>query len=168
MSESKDQLRTSLYLTRKAEALLGALRFFHESGGGSDTALQRRLEFLAQSDFWEWEIDNLIYSFTNFQERSKTWQSAAHATAKLGSLGIVIHAKVAQKVKWKGRWQVDARTRRVAPIEMLREVVELWNLLVDAAEAQFVSPMRGQAERWSIRALTSLRHMRKAMPSIEQ
>ena len=56
-----NQPRSSLYLVLRAEALLGSLKFFI-----SETdSVRRRVQFLAQSDFWEWEIDNLIYSFTN-------------------------------------------------------------------------------------------------------
>jgi hypothetical protein len=164
MNEQKEQLRTSFYLTRKAEALLGVLQFFTEARSPAN----RRLQFLAQSDFWEWEIDNLIYSFTNFQERSRTWQSPEQAVKKLGTLGIVVNAKVVRGVRWRtGQWQHKDATRRVTPVDMLREVVELWNQLVDAAEEQFVAPMRDSAEKWNIETVEDLRHLKKTMPELE-
>src|SRR5947208_16383068 len=83
--------RTSLYLVRRADALLGALRFFTATKGD---AARRRLQFLAQSDYWEWELDNLIYSFTNLAERRETWRSPRATTEQLGRLGIAADAKV--------------------------------------------------------------------------
>jgi hypothetical protein len=164
MNDVKEHLRTSFYLTRKAEALLGVLRFFHEPR----SPLHRRLQFLAQSDFWEWEIDNLIYSFTNFQERSKTWRSSDRAIRKLGALGVVVDAKVARKVRWRlEHWQHKDATRRVAPVEMLKEVIDVWNSLVDEVEALLVAPMRENAEKWNIQTVTSLRHLKKGMPELD-
>ncbi len=164
MYEVKQQLRTSLYLTRKAEALLGVLRFFHDR----NAPLHRRLQFLAQSDFWEWEMDNLIYSFVNFQERSKTWRSNDHAIRKLGLLGVVVDARTARKVRWRlGHWQHKDATRRAAPVEMLAEAIALRNDGVDTAEAHFVTPMKDKAEKWNIQTFKSLRHMKKTMPPLE-
>jgi hypothetical protein len=163
-NEVKKETRTSFYLTRKAEALLGVLRFFLDKS----LPANRQLQFLAQSDFWEWEIDNLIYSFTNLRERSRTWQSADHAVRKLAALGVVVDAKVARKVRWRmyhGRWQHKDATRRVAPVEMLREVIDLWNELVTAAESRFVAPMRDRAEQWNLQSVRSLGHLRKSMPA---
>ena len=165
MQELKQELRTSYYLTRKAEALLGVLRFFNERRA----PLHRRLQFLAQADFWEWEMDNLIYSFVNFQERSKTWRSSDDAIRKLGALGIAVDARTAKRVRWRlGHWQHKDATRRVAPVAMLREAVDLWNEVVDLAEADFIAPMREKAERWNIQTLKSLRHMKKTMPPLEE
>ena len=93
--------RTSFYLVRRADALSGALRFFAEIEGTNGD--RRRLQFLAQSDFWEWELDNLIYSFTNLAERSETWCSPHAAVAKLGRLGIVVDTKLVHTARWRGR-----------------------------------------------------------------
>jgi hypothetical protein len=141
MKVVKQETRASFNLTRKAEALLGVLRFFLDTSSPAN----RRLQFLAQSDFWEWEIDNLIYSFTNLRERSKTWQSSDHAIRKLGTLGVAIDTKVARKVRWRPyqrHWQHKDALRRIAPVELLREVIDLWNQIVDMAE----NPLRRRAE----------------------
>ena len=164
MYEVKQELRTSFYLTRKAEALLGVLRFFHDRHG----PLHRRLQFLAQSDFWEWEMDNLIYSFVNFQERSKTWRSSNHAVRKLAVAGIAVDARIARKVRWRlGHWQHKDATRRVAPVELLRETIDLWNEVVDQAEQHFVAPMRDKVEKWNLQTARDLRHLKKTMPQLE-
>src|SRR3982750_1452616 len=100
--------RTSLYLVRRADALLGALRFFAATNGD---ASRRRLQFLAQSDFWEWEIDNLIYSFTNLAERRETWRSPKSTVEKLGKLGIAIDTKRLCHATWRSNWigRIDGR-----------------------------------------------------------
>ena len=162
-AEQHDVARTSLYLVRRAEALLATLRFFAATKGD---ALTRRLQFLAQVDFWEWEIDNLIYSFTNLEERSRTWASPRHAEAKLHQIGVVVDAKVILRVHWRRGWRVDEQTRRVAPVDLLAETVEAWNALVDLAEGHFVRPMQKQAERFNIQTRRDLQGLKKKMPEL--
>jgi hypothetical protein len=157
------QHRTSLYLVRRAEALLGALRFF----AGASIGNQRRLQFLAQIDFWEWEIDNLIYSFTNLAERQRTWNSAEAARQKLGRLGVAVSAKLIRSVRWRGKWRIRFAQNRVAPVDLLREVIEIWNRLVETVEQQFILPMRDKARKWNIQTPRDLHHLRKEMPPLE-
>ncbi len=164
-SDQIDEVRTSLYLVRRAEALLGTLRFFAAPSGDHVT---RRLQFLAQVDFWEWEIDNLIYSFTNLEERARTWESARHAEAKLHKFGVVVDAKVISRVQWRGRrgWRLNQRPSRVAPADLLAETIDMWNALVDLAEAQFVRPMLKKAERFNIQMRHDLQSLKKKMPAL--
>lgn len=109
-----EPIRTSLYLVRRAEAVIGALRFFLDPTGD---ARQRRMSFLAQSDFWEWEVDNLIYSFVNFDERSRTWRSPRAVFERLGQLGIVVPSMMSSRPIWRqSRWRTTGDKRRVAPI----------------------------------------------------
>jgi hypothetical protein len=169
--------RTSLYLVLRADAVLGALRFFI---AGSRDRTRRQLQFLAQSDFWEWEIDNLIYSFTNLAERSETWRSPRATVEKLGALGIVVNAKLLRHatwrsnfhgrrdVPWSGRWKVEQTGQRVAPVALLREVVDQWNQVIDAVEAQFIVPMQKDAKRWNIQTRRNLSSLRKTMPTMEE
>lgn len=174
-SEGEEKPRPSLYLLRKADALLGALRFF-DVGSGDTT--RRRLQFLAQSDFWEWEIDNLIYLFTNLAERSETWRSPKSTAEKLGRMGISVKSKALAHVGWRNTkyglrralWNHSASTRThgpTAPIDALAEVIDTWNRLLDAVESQFLSPMRRDVERWNVQTRTDLAGMKKSMPKIE-
>ena len=171
MSAQTSEQRTSVYLVRRADALLGALRFFE---GSPTDATRRRLQFLAQSDYWAWELDNLVYSFTNLAERQATWASPAATVAKLGQLGLVVDAKRVRRVAWRpggggrrpGHWAVQTAGGRVAPVELLREVIDTWNRVVDLAEQQFVKPMRGPAERWNIQARRDLAGLRRTMPAL--
>ena len=164
-SEPIDQVPTSLYLVRRAEALLGTLHFFAAPRGDHVT---RRLQFLAQIDFWEWEIDNLIYSFTNLDDRARTWESARHAEAKLHKFGVVVDAKIIRRVQWRGRrgWRLDQRPSRVAPADLLAETIDAWNALVDLSEAQFVRPMLEKADRFNIRTRRDLQALKKTLPGL--
>ncbi|MBC8107173.1 MAG: hypothetical protein H7Z14_11330 [Anaerolineae bacterium] len=182
MSESKSELeratrRTSLYLVLRADALLGALRFFSTSSGD---VVRRQLQFLAQSDFWEWEIDNLIYSFTNLAERRETWRSPRATAEKLGKLGIAVNAKLLRNARWRsngfrrfpvsgiGKWKVEQSGQRVAPVALLKQVIDQWNQVIDLVEAQFIAPMRKNAERWNIQTRKDLASLRKTMPTLEE
>ena len=163
--DDHDDVRTSLYLVRRADALLGALRYFLKDGGNP---LGRRLVFLAQVDFWEWEMENLIYSFTNFAERSKSWQSPEHVKDKLWEIGVVVDVGLSKKVRWRrGMWHVHEEGRRVAPVELLAETVGAWNKLIDLAEVHFVRKHKDKIERYGIRARTDLQHLKKNVPVME-
>lgn len=164
MTETKNTSRTSLYLVRRADALLGVLRFFLEPGGNGRS---RRLTFLAQSDFWEWEVENLIYSFTNFAERSRAWRSPKAAAEQLNQLGIVVPAMLSGRPRWRGsRWQANRQHNRVAPLDLLREAIDTWNRLIDLSDQEFVQPAREKAEKFNIQARKDLRALKKAMPAL--
>lgn len=64
--------KDSLYLLNKCENLKTALDFF--SGGNHQIPGKiRRTIFLLQIDFWDWELEELIFSCKNFSERSAAW-----------------------------------------------------------------------------------------------
>jgi hypothetical protein len=177
VNDERSAQRTSLYLVRRADALLGTLRFFSASSG--DT-IRRRLQFLAQSDYWEWEIDNLIYSFTNLAERRETWRSPNATRLKLDQLGIVVNAKLLRNARWQsdghrryparrgGKWNIKHRSDRVAPVALLKQVIDAWNLVIGLVETQFIAPMRENAEKWNIKMRTDLSNLRKQMPNLEE
>ncbi|HEX8915425.1 MAG TPA: hypothetical protein VF796_23935 [Humisphaera sp.] len=158
----QEEGRTSLYLVRRAEALIGALKFF----AGQRDATVRRLQFFAQSDFWEWEIDNLIYSFENLAERSASWATSDAAVGKLGRLGVAVDVRVARRVRWNHGWQATGVKCRTAPADLLRETIDLWNALVDRVEEQFVTPMRRKADKYNIQTVRDLNRLRKRMPDL--
>lgn len=162
---AREQKKTSFYLLRRAEALLGAVRFFRNEGA---SAPQRQLRFLAQSDFWEWEMENLIYSFTSFAERARTWRTAEAANQKLLAIGIVVDAKVVKSARWRGEWRLRQRDERVAPVEMLRQTIDEWNLLIREVEARFVTPMAKIATRYNVQTVRNLGHLLKNMPSFNE
>jgi hypothetical protein len=165
MHDEHHEQKTSLYLVRRAEALRGALRHFQAAG--SD-AVGKRLRFLAQSDFWEWEVENLVYSFSNLAERSHVWEADEFAIRKLGQLGIKLDTKLAKRVRWRGGWRLDTNVQRVAPIELLEQVIAVWNELIEQCEAHFVRPMQEKARKYGIETCRDLAHLRKTMPALGQ
>ena len=156
--------RTSLYLVLRAEALTGALKFF--LAPTSDK--RRRLQFLAQSDYWEWEIDNLIFSFTNLAERQKTWTDSRTQLDKLYKLGVPVDVKMLKEVRWRrGGWALRAQQQRVAPVPLLEECIDTWNTLIDQVEREFITPMKDKVKKWNIQGHTNLKHLRKKMPVLK-
>ncbi len=159
---AKTNTKVSIYLVMRAEALIGALRFFSNA-----SARPVRLQFLAQCDYWDWEMDNLIFSFVNFAERSATWESKQRTDRKLATLGIAVSTKVLSSVRPSGAgWSLRRTTTRTVPTEMLREAVDLWNQLLETVEAELLAPMRREVERWNVQAVTDLTRLRKTMPDL--
>jgi hypothetical protein len=120
--------RPSQYLVEKCASLAKALYFFTSSVD----AMERRLTFLAQIDFWEWEIDEMIYAVQSFQERSRAWNAGKQGIDQmLREKGFVVKknklADAAIIRRYKGRWKPSV----VAPIEMANKVVDRWNELLD-------------------------------------
>jgi hypothetical protein len=67
--------RPSLYLEERCEGLARVLDFFlapHRSRAPGPKEML--IVFLSQLGFWEWELDNLIYAFTTFDERATAWE----------------------------------------------------------------------------------------------
>ena len=58
--------RPSNYLAAKADALSQVITFFKKHDGTAHLLAV----FLAQIDFWHWEMENLIFSFDTFEERA--------------------------------------------------------------------------------------------------
>lgn len=168
MTNDKERKQTSLYLVRRAEALIGALRFFAGDGSHGNVRL---VQFVTQSDYWEWEVDNLIYSFTNLAERQATWHSSHARGEKLAKLDVRISARMARQVRWQtegGGWAVKTASVRVAPAEMLREAIDLWNAVVSRAESQVIAPVAKENRRWNIGAREDLRHLVREMPGEQE
>jgi hypothetical protein len=117
----------SVYLQQKCETLQQALSFFTDGGNQSMPGSEKRVNFLAQIDFWDWEIANLIFSFTNFEERSKAWLDYAAVTAMLQRNNLLVKNDILAKTysAWKGE-----RTPIIAPINDLNKVIDIWNGLI--------------------------------------
>ncbi len=125
--------RNSKYLEGKAANLQIALQFFMK--GNND----RTLAFLDQIDFWDWEVEELLFSFKNFDERA-----AAFETTNPGSLaldrGLMISAKIAHNAKSDRRWNVrqaqyrPEKSKVEAPTDMLQQLLNTWEELLEKAE----------------------------------
>ena len=152
--------RPSVYLLRKAEALYEALHFF-------DNSNDHRIRFLAQIEFWEWEVENLIYSFESFEERSAIWCRPDAILRSLAAHGVSARSKVVRQLEANRRWiawyaRIESPVR--APIEALAQVIEVWNGLLKACERSLFNPRVKEAIELGAHFVADLSKYRKVMP----
>ena len=124
------QVRPSKYLLDKVVNFSNTLQFFLSNENGTKHSLnEKRIVFLAQIDFWEWEMETLIYSFSNFRDRAKAW--AGCPVEMLRKNGILTKTKAIENLRWDRRWH---GTETVAPIAELNECIDKWNRLLETCE----------------------------------
>lgn len=127
--------RHSVYLKEKCYALAQAIDFFF-GGNGKTTSKERRLVFLAQIDFWDWEMAELIFTFETFKDRSKIWESGI--TNAIKHTNFVIKNDVIEGIKdsnWHKYWCNYKNDFVTAPIEDLNKVIQKWNELLNMIES---------------------------------
>ncbi len=155
--------RASVYLTEKAVALEKAIDFFvGETQTFTVTSNEKRLIFLAQLDYWDWEMDNLLYSYESFRERSKDWSNLEQVKTKLHSVGVLVKGNALEKMKWDRRYtkyERDNKAKVVAPREILEKVVEKWNSLLELCERKLM--VKIDKEQFGIVGETDLKRFRK-------
>jgi len=116
--------RPSRFLKSRIENFAEALTFFTPMP-------QRQMAFLLQIDFWDWEMDEILYAVSSFGDREKAWHlSGRTADDLLGSQGILIRAKT--RKSYGNAVQV---TKVVAPLADLRSLIDRWNNLIGRCEA---------------------------------
>jgi hypothetical protein len=80
-------------------------------------------------------------------------------------MGIAVDARLMERLRRRGHWQLAKVSERVAPVQMLKDAIDTWNSLIDLVEAQFIVPMRDKVERWNVQSRTDLKSLRKQMPA---
>ena len=129
--------KPSAYLTGKCECLGQVVDFFASNNGGfCRTVKDKRTVFLSQIDFWDWEMDELIYSVKSFSERSEAWESCATLRASLAKLRIPVDPAVVAKIESDRGWNINyiGQNQVVAPVEALNNVIGKWNKLLKVCE----------------------------------
>lgn len=122
------KMRPSKYLSEKAQNFSQALSFFIDRSG-KHSLIDKRLVFLAQIDFWDWEMDTLIFSFDNFKERSQAWaKGSKHIKESLLRLGIPFKHNMLERLSL---WD---QNRVFAPIKELNVCIDQWNRLLALCE----------------------------------
>lgn len=144
--------KASVYLIEKAESLKKVIDFFSK-GNGSTGLHERYMIFLAQMDFWEWEVENLIYSYQNFKERSRVWTNSEKMLEGLYNAGFAI--KASAYAKWCNHTN-DVE----APVELLEEVIGQWNVLVEKA-VKAVAMNEDEAKKNGIKVADPKKYMKK-------
>lgn len=134
--------RNSVYLEQKAQNLRQALSFFSGSGHrpGRD---ERLLAFLDQIDFWDWEVEELCFSFQNFRERAAAFDTCSPGE-RAASHGILVKDRKAQDVKYERRYASrtemffgagsTGRVPVVVPMDALQATLTTWHEVLAAAE----------------------------------
>lgn len=146
--------RPSRFLKSRIENFAEALQFFVPMP-------QRQVAFLLQIDFWDWEMDEILYAVASFGEREKAWRlSGRTADDLLGSRGILLRSKT--RKSYGAAVQV---TKVVAPVAELRSLVDLWNDLIERCEGLLDRQEIEQTLHAGGKALPDLSNYRKHFKS---
>jgi hypothetical protein len=161
--------RPSVYLVEKCETLQTVLNFFlNEDATHGRTANEKLLVFLLQLDFWEWEVDNLIYSFESFATRAASWEheNAYGFVNVLKNRGIAVNIQALGNLKGRRQDRAKWASRVIAPTESLNNVLAKWNELITRCEERILVPKteRSKMAEWGIELLPDLSRFRKQLP----
>jgi hypothetical protein len=147
--------RPSVYLVDKCKAIGQALEFF-ASSYARNGVVERRLTFLAQIDFWDWEMAELIFSVESFTDRAQAWKANKGGMDQLlRSNKIVVKASKINEVGYARSWRYSGEV--VAPIKQLNQVIEQWNKLLKLCEALLDT----KVVQYGVEAVTNLNQYRK-------
>ncbi len=134
--------RNSAYLEQKAQGLLQALKFFLASSYGQGRE-ERLLAFLDQIDFWDWEVEELLFSFKNFDERAAAFDTTTPGE-RAATHGILVKDAKAKDLQFERRYassmernygmRATGRVPVVAPEDALAGVLATWHEVLAAAE----------------------------------
>lgn len=147
--------RNSVFLEDKTKALKQSLSFFANANKRAKTI------FFSQVDYWEFEIDLLIYSFQTFTERQNCWRSSEQIKQNFLKNKIPVKNSFWQDIPNQNTSNV------VAPIELLNETIDLWNSLVSHCEKYLMSEKEIQrAIECGASFISNLHHMKKSHLSL--
>lgn len=159
--------RPSVYLQEKCANLEKVIDFFLMPQGTFLTTIgERLLSFLSQIDFWEWEIDNLVFSFATFEERSRAWEFEKGLIEGVQSQGMMVQKHLFNKLKEKRHRKKGQGRKVVPPYDRLTIVVDKWNQLLRLCEDRVLLPRAELDKLASLGAqiLLDLTKFRKRLP----
>lgn len=160
--------RPSVYLQERAEDLWRVLDFFAAPHRGQAPSEREMLVvFLSQLSFWEWELDNLIYAFTTFEERATAWEheSGVGMANALRTKGIWVQMVAVKDLKLKRQARSSRQREVFAPVASLNKVISQWNDLLELCEQRVLIPQeeREAAIRSGAQLLPDLAKFRKTL-----
>ncbi len=144
--------KPSVYLLERVQVFDQTITFFEQSN-------VRRMIFLAQIDFWEWEMDTLIFSFQTFEERSKAWLEDIQPL--LLKQGILAKHKLTKDTTYDNAWRGGQR-QVIAPIPELNKCVDHWNHFLDVLESKCLRKDSGEMAKLNKNFVADLSKYRKA------
>lgn len=132
--------RYSQYLSEKAQAVEMTLDFFLK-GTHRRSINETLLVFLDQLMFWDWEVDELRYSFDSFHARSKSWRDdGGDMKADIErQLGIMLRKNVAEDIDFNRYCRKYSIGPVQAPYDACNRVIDKWNKLLDRCEERLLA-----------------------------
>jgi hypothetical protein len=160
--------RPSVYLQERAEGLGRVLDFFSaQHRGQAPGAKEMLVVFLSQLAFWEWEVDNLVYAFTTFDDRATAWEheNGFGLANALRTKGIWVRTAAVKGLKLKRQARSGRRGGVFAPIASLNRVLTQWNELLSVCEQRVLIPAeeRESALQSGAQLMPDLARYRKAL-----
>jgi hypothetical protein len=160
--------RPSIYLQERAEDLWRVLDFFTAPHRGQAPGAKEMLVvFLSQLGFWEWELDNLIYAFSTFEERATAWEheNGVGIANALRSKGIWIQLGAVKNLKLKRQARSGRQREVFAPVASLNRLISQWNDLLGLCEQWVLIPPaeRDAAIQSGAQVMPDLSKFRKAL-----
>lgn len=153
-TEVSAKQRPSQFLQLRIDNLAGTLTFFSRRE-------EHKVAFLLQIDFWDWEMDEMIYAVGNFSEREKAWRvSGRTADEILRSQGLILKKRV--RIDYGPAVQTS---EIAAPSADLAKLIAAWNDLISACNELLDSNQTEQTLKVGGKALRNLSKYRKAIPS---
>lgn len=144
--------RPSKYLVDKCKTLQNAILFFLLG----DT--EKKITFLAQIDFWDWEMDELIYAVQSFSERAQAWIAGRSGVdALLRTKGIIVKTHKTYAIYGRD-WKSKYRNAVKAPIKELNYVITKWHELLGACENSLLAHV---PEQFGVHAMKDLGKYKK-------
>lgn len=161
----KEKSRSSQYLVDKCLALRQALEYFGKSDGAAGRGIEDKLMiFLAQIDFWEWEVENLTYSFQTFCERQDAWDDPLKA---IRLKGFTCRPKSVEKASWR-RYARRYNERTITvPLDSLNDAIKQWNLLLDECRDRILNEHKLEQYRALGADLISIEKYRRELVTAE-
>lgn len=132
-----------MYLQERAEDFARVLDFFTAPHRGQAPGYKEMfVVFLSQLGFWEWELDNLIYAFTTFQERATAWEheNGFGIANALRTKGIWVQTAAVKNLKVKRQARSSHKRGVFAPVTSLNKVISQWNDLLRLCEERVLIP----------------------------
>jgi hypothetical protein len=159
--------RPSIYLQERAEDLGRVLDFFlAPHRGQAPGAKELLVVFLSQLGFWEWELDNLIYAFSTFEERATAWEhsNGIGIANALRTRGIWVQLSAVKNLKLKRQARSGRQRGVFAPVASLNRVLAQWNELLGLCEQRVLIPPeeRNAAIHSGAQLMPDLSRFRKA------
>jgi len=128
--------RTSVYLDTRCEIMQQLLEFFEAQGLDPLLKVERAVVFLTQLKFWDWELENLIFAITSYQDRSSAWTDInGYGMANaLRSDGFWIRKRYLGGLKNRRVFQQKRGVEVVEPLNRLNGIITRWNRYLDFLE----------------------------------